>query len=173
MRKTAVCVACILFFASIAPIVASTSEIEEGRIAGENDTKGFNWKWFTAGYLTISATPIVFLSANWFIQEFHLDDLYYGTLDNIDPIYCCAAAYGIYALTPTMLALIHSPVPPADRLLGKSPDWVNAYTQAYQKGMKRYRVEASVAGCFAGTSTLAATVYLIVAPMSGSTPGSN
>ena len=169
MRKTAVCVACILFYASVAPLVASTSEIEEARIAGENDTKGFHWKWFTASYLIIHASPIVFMSAIWFIEEF---DLYYRTFDNIASS-CCAATYGIFALTPTAFALIHSPVPPADRLLGKSPDWVNAYTQAYQKGMKRSRVDASVAGCFAGTSTLAATVYLIVAAMSGSTPGSN
>ena len=169
MRKIAVFVACILFYASVAPTVASTSEIAEARIAGENDTKGFHWKWFTASYLIIHASPIVFLSAFWFIEEF---DLYYGTFDNIT-LSCCTATYGISALTPTAFALIHSPVPPADRLLGKSPDWVHAYIQAYQKGMKRYRAEASVAGCFAGTATLAATVYLIFAATSGGTPGSN
>lgn len=169
MRKITVCVACILFYASVAPIVASTSEIAEARIAGENDAKSFNWKWFTAGYLTINASPILFLSAIWFIEEF---DLYYRTFDNIAPG-CCAVTYGISALTPTAFALIHSPVPPAAHLLGKSPDWVNAYTQAYQKGMKRYRAEASTAGCFVGTATLGATVYLILAATSGGTPGND
>jgi hypothetical protein len=168
MRKIAVFVACILFYASVAPIVASTSEIAEARIAGENDAKGFYWQWFSAGYLSTHASSILLLSAVWFIEEFSLD----GIPDNISPSHC-AAAYGILALTPTALALIDSPVPPADRLLGKSPDWVNAYTQAYQKGMKRYRAESSVAGCFAGTVTFAATVYLIFAASSGGTPGSN
>ncbi len=170
MRKTAVCVACILFSASIVPIVAPTSEIEEARIAGENDTKGFDWKWFTANYLTIHASSTLLLSGIWVIEEFNL---YSGPFDSENLVLsCCAATYGISALT-TVFALIHSPVPPADRLLGKSPEWVNAYTQAYQKGMKRSRVDASVAGCFVGTSTLAATVCLLIVAMSGGTPGSN
>ena len=167
MRKIAVFVACILFYASVAPIVASTSEITEARIAGENDAKGFYWQWFSAGYLSTHASSILLLSAVWF-KEFNLD----GTIDDIHLSHC-VAAYGILALTPTALALIDSPVPPADRLLGKSPDWVNAYTQAYQKGMKRYRAESSVAGCFAGTVTFAGTVALITAVIGGNTPGSN
>ncbi|MCY4568993.1 MAG: hypothetical protein OXD49_11860 [Candidatus Poribacteria bacterium] len=170
MREIAVFVACILFYASVAPIVASTSEIAEARIAGENDTKGFDWKRFTASYLTIHASPILLLSAIWFMDEFNL---YGGPFDSDNVVLsCCAATYGISALT-IVFALIHSPVPPADRFLGKSPEWVNAYTQAYQKSMKRSRVDASVAGCFAGTATLAATVYLIFSVTSGDTPGSN
>jgi len=168
MRKIAVFVACILFYASVAPIVASTSEIAEARIAGENDTKDFHWKWFTASYLTIHAAPILLLSAAWFIEEYDLYFLERAFDENA--LSCCVVTYGIFALTPTAFALIDSPVPPADRLLGKSPDWVNAYIQAYQKGMKRYRTEASVAGCFAGTATFAATVYLILAVTGGSTP---
>ena len=166
MRKIAVFVACILFYASVAPIVASTSEITEGRIAGENDTKGFHWKWFTASYLTIHAAPILFLSATWFIEEYNL----YSRAFDENALSCCVVTYGIFALTPTAFALIDSPVPPADRLLGKSPDWVNAYIQAYQKGMKRYRTEASVAGCFAGTATFASMFYLIFVVTSGGTP---
>ena len=168
MRKIAVFVACILFYASVAPIVASTSEIADARIAGENDAKGFYWQWFSAGYLSAHASPILLLLAMWLMDEFSLD----ATIDDIHPSHC-VAAYGILALTPTALALIDSPVPPADRLLGKSPDWVNAYTQAYQKGMKRYRAESSVAGCFAGTVTFAGTVALITAVTGGNTPGSN
>ena len=168
MRKIAVFVACILFYASVAPSVASTSEIADARIAGENDAKGFYWQWFSAGYLSTHASSILLLSAVWFIEEFSLD----GIPDNISLSHC-AAAYGILAITPTALALIDSSVPPADRLLGKSPDWVNAYTQAYQKGMKRYRAESSVAGCFAGTVTFAATIALITAVTGGGTPGSN
>ena len=163
MRKIAVFVACILFSPSVASIVASTNEITAARIAGENDAKGFQWKWFAAGYLT----PILFISAAWAIEESDS-----GVFDDVPSSYC-AVTYGIIALTPTVFSLIHSPVPPADRLLGKSPDWVNAYTQAYQRGVKRHRAAASLGGCVAGTATLVSTVGLIVAVYSGSTPGSD
>ena len=95
MRKIAVFVACILFYASVAPIVASTSEIAEARIAGENDTKGFYWQWFSAGYLSAHASPILLLSAIWFIEEFSLD----GILDNISPSHCAAGIRNLSTYT--------------------------------------------------------------------------
>ena len=163
MKKIAVFVACILFSPSVASIVASTNEITAARIAGENDAKGFQWKWFAAGYLT----PILFISAAWAIEASDS-----GAFDDVTMSHC-VAAYGIIALTPTVFSLIHSPVPPADRLLGKSPDWVNAYTQAYQRSVKGYRAAASLGGCVGGTATLVFTINLIDAVISGSTPGSN
>ena len=165
MKKIAVLVVSILFYASVVPIVAETPEITEARLAGENDANGFNWKWFGISYLISNSTPLVFMSAIWMIEEFNLYD---GTINNIDPR-CCLAAYGIYVLAPTVVAMTHSPALPAERLLGKSSEWVNAYTKAYQKSVKRHRTDATIAGYVAGTATLAGTLYLIFASIGGNT----
>ena len=167
MKKTAVLLICVLFYASVAPIVAETPEIREARIAGENDANGFNWKWFSMSYLICNTSPLVFILAIGMIEKYNLDA---GRLRTMDPKYCLAA-YGIYTLAPTAVAIIDKPTPPADRLLGKSPDWINAYTKAYQKSMKRYRAESSALGCITGTGVLAATFFMIIPMMVGDTPG--
>ena len=165
MKKIAVLVVGILFFASV-DATGNALEIKEAEIAAKNDAKVIHWKWFNTGYFIIHATPIVLLLAGWLLEEFRLYDTFY----DIDP-HCCLAIYGIYALSPTAVALIHSPVPPADRLLGKSPVWVDAYTKAYKKHMRRYRAESSTVGCFAGTLSLAGTLYLLHFLIGGGTPG--
>ena len=167
MKKIAVLMVGILCFASV-DATGNTLEITDAQIAGENDAKGFKWKWFAAGYFIIHAIPIVLISTNWFIEEFTFDrfDLY-DTFDTIDPR-CCFAIYG---LSPTAVALIHSPAPPADRLLGKSPDWVDAYTKAYKKNMRVYRAASSAVGCITGTATLASTLCLLIPLITGGTPG--
>lgn len=58
--------------------------------------------------MTTTASPVLILSAIWFIDEY---DLYAGTIDTINPA-CCFTAYVVYALTSTILAMLHSPAPP-------------------------------------------------------------
>ena len=58
MKKITVLLICVLFYASVVPIVASTDEITEARIAGKNDAEGFKWKWFAASYMTTNASVI-------------------------------------------------------------------------------------------------------------------
>ena len=67
--------------------------------------------------------------------------------------------------------MIHSPTPPAERLLGKSPEWINAYTKAYQSVTTGRRTEATLLGCITGGGILAATVYALASAIFGSTPG--
>ena len=65
MKKIAVLVVSILFYASVVPIVAETPEMKEARIAGESDAKNLDkWKFkrFAVGFCG-SATPILLLSA--------------------------------------------------------------------------------------------------------------
>ena len=160
MKKIAVLVVSILFYASVVPIVAETPEITEARIAAENDVEGFKWKWFFAGCFTTYSSPILVLSATAF-NAYFLD----GSVDVTDNSACWLAAYGAYVLAPTAVAIIHSPTPPADRLLGKSSEWVNAYTKAYKNTMRRYRTGASLTGCLAGGVMLYATIaYFAVTP---------
>ena len=155
MRKTAVFVICVLFYVSVMPIAAETDEITAARIAGKNDAQGFKWDWFTAGYMTANASIIAVVLAYWANEN-----LSNNSLDTIDPA-CWYTLYGAYILTPTAVALIESPTPPAEHLLGKSPEWINAYTKAYKQSMRRYRAESSAAGCVFGGTVLAATVYAL------------
>lgn len=157
----------VFFIGTVA--AAETPELAEARRLGQTDalSKGFDWKFFAVSNLVSTSAPIAVVATILFIEE---SNVYIGTIDTINPG-CCLAAYFVYNLTPTAIALLHSPAPPADRLLGKSPEWINAYTKAYQRGVKRARAEASIAGCFAGTASLAATTYLIISAVGGSTPG--
>lgn len=155
MKKTVVLLICVLFFTSVIQIVASTDEITEARIAGGNDAKGFKWKWFAASYMTTNASAIAIVLATWANER-----LLTNAFDTINHPTCLSAIYGAYVLAPTAIAIIHAPTPPADRLLGKSPDWVNAYTKAYKKNMRRCRTESTAVGCIVGGAVLATTLYL-------------
>ena len=163
MKKITVFVVCVLFFANVMPIVAETPEVKEARIAGENDAKGVKWKWFAAGCMTINASAIAIALACWFNESCLVN-----TLDANPAGW--SIIYGAYLLTPTAVALSNSPTPPADRLLGKSPEWVDAYTKAYQKGMRRYRAESSAAGCFIGGVVLGGTILSLAPDIWGATP---
>ena len=112
MKKITVLLICVLFYASVIQIVASTDEITEARISGENDAQGFQWKWFAASYMTTNASVIAIMLTYWTNEK-----LLHNSLNNIQPA-CCYTIYGAYVLTPTAVAIIDSPTPPADRLLG-------------------------------------------------------
>jgi len=53
----------------------------------------------------------------------------------------CGASYFIYS---------HKTVPPPEHLLGKSPEYIQDYTTAYQKAMRSLRIKYALAGvgCF-------------------------
>ena len=150
--------------------VAATVEITEARLAGESDAKNLDkWKFkrFAVGVCG-SATPIVLLST-LLVGDAIWDTSY---ADNLGAFPC--VLYGLGTLLPIGDAIIHAPAPPAQRLLGKSPDWVNAYTKAYQKTIKRYNAKATFDGWLTGTAISACLSYLIVIPaMGGNTPGGN
>ena len=165
MKKIAVLVVGILFFASV-DATGNALEIKAAEIEAEKDAKVIHWAWFNAAAFTVQASPAVLLLSGWFLAEVGLYDTFFDM-----NTYCCLAIYGIYAITPTAVALIHSPAPPTERLLGKSPDWVDAYTKAYKKNMRRYRAESSAVGCFTGTLSLTSTLYLLSLLNGGGTPG--
>ena len=49
-------------------------------------------------------------------------------------------------------AYVYQPVPPADRLLGKSAEYVNFYTDAYKARMRRLQVVAATKGALGGSA---------------------
>ncbi len=88
-----------------------------------------------------------------------------GSVDVTENSACWLAAY---VLAPTAVAIINVPTPPTDRLLGKSPEWVNAYTKAYKNTMRLYRADSSIRGCILGGVVLLAMVYMFSQQRSGS-----
>ncbi len=134
------------------PLVAVSVEAKDPKSEAKKDVKNIKeLKWFAAGFLggVLPFIPICILNAADNVQN---DDLYY--------ISCLFL--GVSPLLPTTYAIFHSPVPPAEQLLGKPPDYVNAYTDAYRSYAKSHRVALSIAGCMAGGFVGAATVVMLL-----------
>ncbi len=72
---------------------------------------------------------------------------------------CCGG------LTVVALSQAVPATPPVHKLLGKSPEYVDVYADAYIKTKKRSDAEASFSGCCLGTAALTAT-YLFLLPAS-------
>ena len=53
-----------------------------------------------------------------------------------------------------------APQPPAARLVGKSPEYVEAYTQAYKQKVENLRLSAAVPGCL--TTVFSAGILIIL-----------
>ena len=96
-------------------------------------------RWFAAGFFG-GAAPFLSL---WVLP---FDE------GNYDVTYACwLSLLGTGVLLPTGYAVFDSPSPPADRFLGKSSDYVDAYTTAYRRQVKRQRIKLSATGCIIGT----------------------
>ena len=75
-------------------------------------------------------------------------------------------SYGCFVFVATLgclnglaaLAAVHRdlPTPPAERFIGKSPEYIKFYTQTYQQTIVRQRRGATVCGCLAGNLVTAA-----------------
>jgi len=61
------------------------------------------------------------------------------------------------------IALIVRPNPPAERLVGKSPEYVEAYTRCYASAGKGIQLTWSTLGCASGVLFWAGTVVMISA----------
>lgn len=55
-------------------------------------------------------------------------------------------------------AYTHLPTPPPGRLIGKSPEYILAYTDVYESKVRRLQVESAAIGCIAGSVTAASLV---------------
>ena len=65
-----------------------------------------------------------------------------------------------------IVAYAVEPSPPATRLLGKSPEYVASYTDAYQEKAKKDRVTGASVGC--ALNALGVAVYLLSLSLQGS-----
>ncbi|MXV82341.1 hypothetical protein F4Z98_03125 [Candidatus Poribacteria bacterium] len=56
-------------------------------------------------------------------------------------------------------AYMHMPTPPAERFIGKSPEYVLVYTTAYESRTRKLQVENTAGGCLAGS---VASAFLVM-----------
>ncbi len=61
------------------------------------------------------------------------------------------AAGFLLGLVGVAVAYIYEPTPPSSNLLGKSPEYVAAYTDCYRETAKKLQTNAAVKGCVIGT----------------------
>ena len=75
-------------------------------------------------------------------------------------------AWGSAGFVCTFFAPIYAylalPEVPVGALLGKSPEYVDAYTLVYQQNVRRRRLQASVIGCAIGSAVGTLTSYMVV-----------
>jgi hypothetical protein len=63
-------------------------------------------------------------------------------------------------------AYLYSPSPPATSLLGKSPEYVAAYTDAYSDAAKKVQANSALIGCVASSLALVGYYFLLRAALS-------
>jgi len=66
-------------------------------------------------------------------------------------------------LLGVIVAYIYEPSPPANLLLGKSPEYVAAFTDAYKNGAKSVQTKNAWTGCIVSTLLYVVYVVLVVA----------
>ena len=163
MKKIAVLAVFILSYAYVAPLKAEKNEIADARIAAETDAQAdaehnakndLNHFFCCVGsstLVTISAIGCAFFGC-WLGET--LDPPY----QSIDPgglifpyistgmVYGClggwgigftGSVYGIYKLGGRV---------PSERLLGKSPEYIEVYTATYKRKIGIQRAKGAVAG---------------------------
>ena len=67
-------------------------------------------------------------------------------------------AYGCFLIG--VIAADKTPQPPAARLVGKSPEYVEAYTQAYEEKVRNLQRSAATPGCL--TTVFSAGILVII-----------
>ena len=82
---------------------------------------------------------------------------------NVSPFAWGAAGFVCGCFAP-LYAFVAMPEVPVGALLGKSPAYVDAYTQVYHQNARRRRIQASIIGCAVGSVLSSASYYLFVFP---------
>ena len=100
-------------------------------------------------------------------------DAEYDAEDDVNTVVWLSAG-GILGIAGTCLlsavavggAYVYQPVPPADRLLGKSVEYVNFYTDAYKARMRRLQLVAATKGALGGSAVFFLLGTLNIKPWS-------
>ena len=89
-------------------------------------------------------------------------DLHFGH-EQPEPSYIIAAmsAATIFGLLTRYYIGLHPPNPPPERLIGKSPEYVKFYADAYRAKMRSYQIKSGAAGSVFGCLSLTGGTIII------------
>ena len=120
--------------------IHSESEVQRGTREAERDAKKdvSKTKWFGLG---LAGGCVGFLGAAISTNAFDSGDLDISLWTSLSLI-------GLSG--PACAALLHTPVVPPERFLGKSPDYINTYGQIYRRDVKRQRTTYAATGYLTG-----------------------
>lgn len=139
----------ILLLGSPLAILAQHNSAEiQAKQDAKSDVNKF--AWFVGGFIGCASvwTMIALMDRGGYIDSA-------STLDQ--SLRCLTVT--IPPFLPMVSAIFVSSTPPTERLLGKSPEYVNVYVDSYRKEVKRQRVILSVAGC--GVSFVSTPIILL------------
>ena len=90
-------------------------------------------------------------------------DLHFGHRQP-EPSYIIAAmsAATVFGLLTRYYIRLHPPNPPPERLIGKSPEYVKFYANAYRAKMRSYQIKSGTAGSIFGCLTLTGGTLIII-----------
>lgn len=131
--------------------LATLAQQNSAEIQAKQDAKSDvnKFAWFTAGFIGCASgwTMIALMDRRGYI----VSD---STLDQ--SLRCLTVTI---PFLPMVSAIFVSSTPPTERLLGKSPEYVNVYVDSYAKEVKRQRIILSVGGC--GVSFISVPIILL------------
>ncbi|MCY3743984.1 MAG: hypothetical protein OXH00_23465 [Candidatus Poribacteria bacterium] len=148
----------LLILVSVGDTAAQTDIAAVAKRDAERDAKRVSkLKWFASGFFG-SALPCLSLFALLYGDAHGVyieDDI--PRVFGPDTLYmCCTAGIGAGMLLPTGYAIFHSPTLPAEAFLGKSPDYIAAYTSVDtlvdRRQARAQRAAFSAMGCLTGIS---------------------
>ena len=95
-------------------------------------------------------------------------DLHFGH-EQPEPSYIIAgmSAATVFILLTRYYTRLHPPNPPPERLIGKSPEYVNFYADAYRAKMRSYQIKSGAAGSAFGCLTLTGGTIIIYIGVAG------
>ena len=73
------------------------------------------------------------------------------------------AGFCLGGIIPFAVAYLHEPYPPSTELLGKSPEYVAGYTEAYTKVAKSMQLKSTLTGAVGCIVSVAAIYVLLIA----------
>ena len=91
-----------------------------------------------------------------------ITDLHFGH-EQPEPSYIIAgmSAATVFSLLTRYYMRLHPPNPPPERLIGKSPEYVKFYADAYRAKMRSYQIKSGAAGSAFGCLTLTGGTIII------------
>ena len=119
--------------------------------------------WFTAGLVGSSAGTVTGCASGALVGLLISSETHCISAISDDPTESCSIAgailFGVLAVPISVHLYPHSPTPPPERLLGKPPEYVAAYTHAYRVKAISLRKRWVTAGSI--TSNLAILTFLL------------